>query len=79
MLVSRRRVRPGPAGRIAALVPGPVETWLAPDVCHVLRVEAGPASLRAYRKEIREPVDPVLLARVTGWLTRQARPHGTIE
>ncbi|WP_238007501.1 alpha/beta fold hydrolase [Dactylosporangium sp. AC04546] len=64
------QTNPDDLGRIAALVAGPVETWLAPDLSHLLRAQPGPASLRAYRKEIRHPVDPGLLARVTEWLAR---------
>lgn len=53
---------------IERLAPGPVETWLAPDVSHLLRVQSGPASLRAYKQEVRRPVDPAVLDRLTGWL-----------
>ena len=65
------QVDPGDLVEIARLVPGPVETWLAPDVSHLLRVQPGPASLRAYKKEIREPVDQAVLRRVTDWLNHQ--------
>ncbi|MEV0128420.1 alpha/beta hydrolase [Dactylosporangium sp. NPDC050688] len=68
------QANPDDLTRIAAIVPGPVQTWLAPDVSHLLRVQPGPASLRAYRKEIRQPVDPALITRVTDWLARQADP-----
>ncbi|MEV6926034.1 alpha/beta hydrolase [Dactylosporangium sp. NPDC051485] len=64
------QVNPDDLDRIAALVPGPPETWRAPDVSHLLRVQPGPASLRAYRKELRSPVAPAVLTRVTDWLTR---------
>ncbi|GAA2395523.1 alpha/beta hydrolase [Dactylosporangium salmoneum] len=66
------QVNPDDLARIAALVPGPCETWCAPDVSHLLRVQPGPASLRAYRKELRDPVAPAVLTRVTDWLTHQA-------
>jgi uncharacterized protein len=64
------QVDPGDLDRIARLVPGPVDTWLAPDVSHALRVQPGPASLRAYRKEVQRPVEPTILARITDWMAR---------
>ncbi|SCF12938.1 hypothetical protein GA0074695_3674 [Micromonospora viridifaciens] len=48
---------------------GPVETCLLPDVTHVLRRQPGPASLRAYRREVREPVDPSVTEAVVRWIT----------
>lgn len=62
------QVDPAYLEEIARLVPGRVETWLAPDLTHVLRTEPGPASLRAYKKEIREPVDAAVLDRVADFL-----------
>jgi uncharacterized protein len=62
------QVSPDDLDDIARLVPGPVETWLAPDVSHLLRVQSGPASLRAYKEEVRRPVDPAVLDTLTGWL-----------
>ncbi|MGN6685943.1 MAG: hypothetical protein ACTHK1_00235 [Actinomycetales bacterium] len=56
---------------IAAEVPGtpehPVETWLAPDLSHLLRRQPKPASLRLYKQEIKQAVDAGLLQRVTAW------------
>ena len=66
------QVDPADLAVIAATVPGPVETWLAPDVTHLLRTEPGTPSLRAYKAQVRRPVDPEILDRVTGWLTGQA-------
>ncbi|GAA0456538.1 acyl-CoA thioester hydrolase [Actinoplanes capillaceus] len=65
------QVDPADLTAIAQLVLGPVQTWLAPDVTHMLRTQHGPASLRAYKEEVRRPVDPAILDRVTGWLTGQ--------
>ncbi|HET9631957.1 MAG TPA: alpha/beta hydrolase [Terrabacter sp.] len=66
------QVDPADLDAIAALVPGPVETWCAPDVSHLLRTQSGPASLRAYKTEVRRPVEPAVLERVTSWLAGQA-------
>jgi pimeloyl-ACP methyl ester carboxylesterase len=64
------QVRPEDLAGIAATVPGPVETLLVPDLTHTLRRQPGPASLRAYRGELRRPVDAEVLAAVTTWCRR---------
>lgn len=50
------------AAVLPATLPAPVRA--------VLR-QPGPPSLRAYRKEVREPVAPVVLAALTDWVRRQ--------
>ncbi len=55
---------------IAATVPGPVETLCIPDLTHTLRRQPGAASMRAYRRELRRPVDAEVLATVTAWCRR---------
>lgn len=57
---------------IARVVPGPVETWAAPDLTHILRRQPGPASLRAYKQELKQPVDAELLARVSRWVVQHS-------
>lgn len=52
---------------IAATVPGPVTTVPVPDLTHTLRRQPGPASMRAYREELRRPVDAGVLATVVTW------------
>jgi uncharacterized protein len=52
---------------IAATVQGPVTVHPVPDLTHTLRVQSGPASMSAYRKELRDPVNPGLLGTVTQW------------
>jgi pimeloyl-ACP methyl ester carboxylesterase len=51
---------------LAELVPG-AEVHRVPDLTHVLRRDAAPASLRRYRTLLREPVDAALLDRVATW------------
>ncbi|NCT90483.1 alpha/beta hydrolase [Cellulomonas sp. APG4] len=58
---------------IESLVRGPVEVEEVPDVSHVLRRQPGPASLSAYKKEIRESLDERVVGRVVAWVTRQVR------
>jgi pimeloyl-ACP methyl ester carboxylesterase len=55
---------------VAATVPGLVETHRVPDLTHTLRRQPGPASLRAYRAELRSAVDPEVLRTVVGWCRR---------
>ncbi|WP_456598723.1 alpha/beta hydrolase family protein [Blastococcus sp. SYSU DS0616] len=68
------QVRPEDLAVVAATVGGPVETHLVPDLTHTLRRQAGPASMSAYRKELRSPVDAELLATVADWCRRTTRP-----
>ncbi|MEV6694135.1 alpha/beta fold hydrolase [Micromonospora sp. NPDC051196] len=53
---------------IAEHAGGPVETRLLPDVTHVLRHQPGRASLGAYRREVRDPVDAAVTGAVVDWL-----------
>lgn len=62
---------------IAELVPGPVETHEVPDVSHLLRRQLGPASLGAYKQEIKQPVDERVLELVTAWTTHLLTPATT--
>jgi uncharacterized protein len=52
---------------IADTVAGPVETHRVPDLTHTLRRQPGPASLRAYREELRRPLDAEVLDTVVRW------------
>ena len=70
------QVDPADLTAIAQLVSGPVQTWVAPDVSHLLRTQPGAASLRAYKEEVRRPVEPAVLDRVTDWLTEQVATEG---
>ncbi|MEW2356897.1 alpha/beta fold hydrolase [Spirillospora sp. NPDC029432] len=63
------QVDPADLAEIARLVPGGAETHRVPDLTHVLRRDpASRPTVRSYRRLLREPVDPGLLALVTGWL-----------
>jgi pimeloyl-ACP methyl ester carboxylesterase len=61
---------------VAATVAGPVEIHLLPDLTHTLRRQPGPASMSAYRKELRCPVDAELLRIVVDWSRRQVGSGG---
>ncbi|MGY2001617.1 alpha/beta hydrolase family protein [Blastococcus sp. SYSU DS1024] len=68
------QVRPEDLAVVAAVAGGPVETHFVPDVTHTLRRQPGPASLSAYRKELRSPVDGEVLSTVVDWCRRTTRP-----
>ncbi|MET7472001.1 hypothetical protein ACFYON_23645 [Micromonospora sp. NPDC005686] len=46
-----------------------VRTGVLPDVTHALRRQPGPPSLRAYRDEAKQPLDPSVVEPVLSWLT----------
>jgi len=70
------QVDPADLERMGSLVKGPFESHEIPNMTHMLRLEAGPASIQRYRDEIREPVEPPLLRIINDWLARQpARPE----
>jgi uncharacterized protein len=66
------QVPPGDLDVIAGLVPAEVTVRRVPDLTHTLRRQPGRASLSAYKKELRGPVDPEVLAAVVGWCRRIA-------
>jgi pimeloyl-ACP methyl ester carboxylesterase len=61
------QVDPADLEVIAASVPGGATIHLVPDLSHTLRRQPGPPSLNAYKKELREPVDPHVLGDVVRW------------
>ena len=60
--------------RIAALVPGRVETLLVPDLTHSLRRQHGAPALQRYREEVRRPVDEDVVTSVTRWCRSTLAP-----
>ena len=61
------QIDPDQLDAIRAALAGSVTISRPPDVTHTLRRQPGRPSLLAYRKELRRPVDPDLLAEVVGW------------
>lgn len=57
---------------IAASVPGEVTTRRVADLTHTLRRQPGTPSLKAYRRELREPVDRAVLTEVVAWCRQVA-------
>jgi fermentation-respiration switch protein FrsA (DUF1100 family) len=52
---------------IRAAAAGPVTISRPPDLTHTLRRQPGRPTLLAYRKELRRPVEPALIAEVVTW------------
>jgi uncharacterized protein len=67
------QVPPADLDTVAALVPAEVTTRVVADLTHTLRRQPGPASLSAYKRELREPVDPEVPATVVDWCRRVTR------
>jgi uncharacterized protein len=61
------QVDPADLRTIGATVPGGGTTVLVPDLTHTLRTQPGPPSMASYRRELRRPVDPHVLATVVSW------------
>jgi hypothetical protein len=61
------QVDPADLDTLAELVPGPATVQRIPDLTHTLRRQAGPPSLRSYKRELRGPVDAELIDLVVGW------------
>ena len=64
------QVDPADLAVVADLAGGPVETHVVPDVTHMLRRQDGAASLRAYKEEIRRPLDPRVTELLATWARR---------
>ncbi|SFL33361.1 alpha/beta hydrolase family protein [Geodermatophilus ruber] len=64
------QARPEDLEVIRATVRGPVEVQRVPELSHLLRRQPGPASMKAYREELRRPVDAELRSAVVAWCRR---------
>lgn len=65
------QVDPADLDEIRRLVPCGAEVHLVPDLTHLLRRDPEQHSVRSYRRLLRGPVDPDLLAQITEWLSRR--------
>ncbi|OLT24723.1 acyl-CoA thioester hydrolase [Actinomadura sp. CNU-125] len=65
------QVDPADLDEIRRLVPGGAEIHRVSCLTHVLRRDGGRPSLRSYRRLLRDPVDPDVLALVGTWLTHR--------
>jgi pimeloyl-ACP methyl ester carboxylesterase len=65
-------VPPQDTQAICGLVHGPCSAVMIDGVSHILRADPDTRGPRAYRRATREPVDPAVLAAITGWIGRTA-------
>ncbi|MET0865815.1 MAG: alpha/beta fold hydrolase [Nakamurella sp.] len=62
------QVNPADLDVIAATVPGEVSTHRIVNLTHILRLDPAEPTLGAYRKLIKQPVDPVVLQLISDWV-----------
>jgi uncharacterized protein len=66
------QVDPADLDRMAEPIPTELERHLVPDVTHLLRVEYGQPSLRTYKDQARDPIDPRVITCIRTWLETKA-------
>jgi pimeloyl-ACP methyl ester carboxylesterase len=66
------QVAPADLETITRVVPG-ATVHRVPDLTHTLRRQSGAPSMSAYRRELRRPVDPEVLATVVSWCREVTR------
>ena len=62
------QVPPQDVDAIGALVKGPFEGHIVGDLSHLMRPDPDSAGPRGYRRSVRQPVSPEVLALITGWV-----------
>ena len=62
------QVKPDDTKRVCELVPGECTARVVEDMSHLLRPEPGVASVRTYKKQVRQPLEPQLLDVVASWI-----------
>lgn len=62
------QVNPDDVDRIVDLAGSRAVGHVVEDLTHLLRTEAGPASIRTYKKQAKRPVDRQMLELVSGWM-----------
>lgn len=64
---------PADVERIRALLLGPVEAHVVPDLTHLLRLDSGTPSLLGAHQLLSQELAPVVLERTSDWLRRTRR------
>lgn len=72
------QVDPDDLDVIAAAVAGPVTIRRVTDLTHILRRDPAPPTLGDYRRQLKLPVDSVVLQDVSGWISDLAGEAGTV-
>ncbi|MET0965989.1 MAG: alpha/beta fold hydrolase [Nakamurella sp.] len=70
------QVDPADLDVIAATVPGQVTTQRPENLTHILRLDAADPTLGAYRKLIKQPVEPAVLQSISDWIVELAEAGG---
>jgi len=70
------QVDPADLDVIAATVPGQVTTQRPANLTHILRLDPAEPTLGAYRKLIKQPVDPAVLQTISTWIVELAEAGG---
>jgi uncharacterized protein len=65
------QVPPGDVDVIGSLVRGPFEGHVVDDLSHLFRPDPGWKGPRSYRRSVRQPVSPKVLALITEWAAAQ--------
>jgi pimeloyl-ACP methyl ester carboxylesterase len=73
------QVNPSDLKRMAELVQFEFEWHQVPDVTHILRAEAGEATLSTYRQQVQRPVDERVLNYISDWLKRHIGEQLTMQ
>jgi hypothetical protein len=73
------QVPPEDVDAIGALVRGPFEGHVVDDLSHLLRPDPSWAGPRAYRRAVRQPVSPKVLAIITAWVAAHWWQDGVRE
>jgi len=63
------QVNPADVTLMEHAVPTPFTGHLVDDLTHLLRTEPGPASVRTYKKQARQPLDDRVTELLTDWVT----------
>jgi hypothetical protein len=64
---------PADVERVRALLLGPVEAHVVPDLTHFLRLDSGTPSLLGAHQLLRQELAPVVLELTSDWLRRTRR------
>lgn len=62
------QIDPADISRMEEIVPTSFTGHVVDDVTHLLRSEAGPPSIRTYKKQARRPIDEGVVTLVTDWM-----------
>jgi hypothetical protein len=54
--------------RMANIIRAPFEPHLIPNMTHLLRIEEGDAAISKYKKELKKPLEPMVLEIVLQWM-----------